>query len=358
MVEEISPSNTFDPAPAVDEITADGTIDEPTVIASPEEAVGSSEDASVSVANVESPETESPASAVDVDEMRDGAPSSDDGTVFFASLAKAMKDAATAERDRLTKDTDRRREAHLAAVNARREAEAEGMRSLADDDRNAIEAWVADEQQRIQDERTRRIADVDADLESSLAEHGARIDREVERVEAAITAYRSDVDTYFQRLDDDDPVTIAQQALRRPVFPDLDALGPDASDETAATDGASDDPAAATPLIGVMMTARPQTKLAQAWAAWNESTTATDGTVEPSTAEDDPSLTSGESGPPSTPSATPAPTSGEGSIEAASPVAAGAWAPPSGSDPSTGSSSSGGALGWLRRDRDRDNGAR
>jgi len=67
----------------------------------------------------------------------------DDGTAFLANLASAMKEAATAERTRVSEDVDRRRETHLAGIETRRESEAGRIRELADDDRTAIEAWVA-----------------------------------------------------------------------------------------------------------------------------------------------------------------------------------------------------------------------
>ena len=158
--------------------------------------------------------TEAPAAA---------ATTSDDPGAFLSELVRAMQTTATTERARIAEQTDRRCEEHLAAIHARREAEAQKMRDLADDDLKAIDTWAEDERQRIQLERERRAGALSDDLQKSLAEHGARIDGEIEGVEAAIATYRMQVDAFFVVLDGEtDPVAIAQHASRRPVCPDLD----------------------------------------------------------------------------------------------------------------------------------------
>jgi hypothetical protein len=149
----------------------------------------------------------------------------DDGTLFLAELVRAMQTTAGLERARIGEDTDRRREAHIDEVRARERSEADRMRELAGEDRNAIEAWADGETKRIQRERERREEELNADLETSLAGHRAKIDREIERVEAAIATYRAEVDAFFEALDrETDPVLIAQQAARRPIFPKLEAV--------------------------------------------------------------------------------------------------------------------------------------
>ena len=66
--------------------------------------------------------------------------------------------------------------------------------------------------------------EVNEDLQTSLAGHHRRIDREIEGIEAAVTTYLTDVEAFFASLDrETDLVAIAQQAGRRPVFPNLDA---------------------------------------------------------------------------------------------------------------------------------------
>src|SRR4051794_11730261 len=186
-----------------------------------------------------------------------GAPDAtqDDGTVFLAHLAAAMKETATAERTRVSDDIDRRRESHMAGIDDRRASEAGRIRSLAEDDKASIEAWVASEQQRISDERDRRMAGLEADLKASLAEHGSRIEAEKERVDAAIARYRLDVEAYFAKLERaTDPVVIAHQAGHRPAFPDLEAIAHEApalAAAAAAPEAAAEPPPAETPTVQV-----------------------------------------------------------------------------------------------------------
>jgi hypothetical protein len=267
----------------------------------------------------------------------------DDGAAFLANLASAMKEAATAERTRATEDVDRRRESHLAGIETRRESEAGRIRQLADDDRNAIQAWVASEQQRIDQERDRRLTAVESDLEASLAEHGARIDAEKAQVEAAVASHRAELDAYFGKLEGEtDPVAIAQQAGRRPAFPDLDAVGAE-----AASPGAPDR------MIGVMASSRPTTKLSQAWAAWNASNATADANATdtaPGSAAVTPPAAVDPGVNPVDPSPAPSP----------EPVAVGAGAETNAEAASTDPAGEGqpqssfGGMSWLRRDKGND----
>ena len=205
----------------------------------------------------------------------------DDGSTFLSALVEAMQTTATAERARVVDDTDHRLEAHLARVQARREAEATTMRELADADLKSIDSWAEDERRRIQEERQRRATARQTLLETTLAEHGATIDREIEAVEAAIGTYRADTDAFFATLGHEtDPVEIARHASRRPVFPALETIG----DPTAET---TDEGA---PVTGVM--ARPAAAdLGTNWARWNSSIAAAESpatewaTTEPAATE-------------------------------------------------------------------------
>jgi len=282
----------------------------------------------------------------------------DDGSSFLANLASAMKEAATAERTRVAEDVDRRRDAHLTGIETRRESEAGNIRNLADEDRTAIQTWVESEQQRINEERDRRTAALETDLEASLAEHGARIDAEKAQVEAAIATHRADLDAYFSKLEGEtDPVAIAQQAGRRPAFPDLDAIGSEAA-VAAETAGGGDR------MIGVMASSRPTTKLSQAWAAWQASTataeTAAAATVPTSEPEPEAAAVApaGAYVPPAVvdpqvnpvdPSPAPEPVA----------VAAGGGEPATDAEPTdsaaqTQSQSTFGGMSWLRRDKGND----
>jgi len=290
-----------------------------------------------------------PTSAGDeADATHDQPQAPDDGSAFLANLASAMKEAATAERTRVAGDVDRRRETHLASIETRRESEASRMRQLADDDRAAIQAWVESEQQRINEERDRRTAALEADLEASLAEHGAKVDAEKARVEAAIAAHRTDLDAYFSRLEGEtDPVAIAQQAGRRPAFPDLDAIGKEAPTPTAA-------PAGQDRMIGVMASSRPTTKLSQAWAAWNASNAA--ASAQTPDAEAAPAAEPHSAAAPVDPQVNPVDPSPAREPVA---VAAGSQATDTGSSEAPSESqppsqSPFGGMSWLRRDKGND----
>ena len=149
----------------------------------------------------------------------------DDGAVFRSELVRAMRTTAAVERIRIAEDSEQRRLAQVERVRARQASEAERMRELASEDMKAIETWAAGEMKRIKLEKERRAKDLNEDLDLSLAEHGSRIDREIEGIETAITAYLSEVDAFFDGLDQEtDLVLIAKQAARRPIFPALDAV--------------------------------------------------------------------------------------------------------------------------------------
>jgi hypothetical protein len=218
--------------------SANGTEHEDAIATAAESDV--TDTVSTEVTNVDS--TEAPAAA---------ATTADDPGAFLSELVRAMQSTASTERARIAEQTDRRRDEHLAAIHARREAEAQKMRDLADDDLKAIDSWAEDERQRIQGERERRAGALSDDLQKSLAEHGARIDGEIEGVEAAIAAYRVEVDAFFVTLDGEtDPVAIAQHASRRPVFPDLDKPVDAAAHESATADAAQDRTSAGIDSVG------------------------------------------------------------------------------------------------------------
>jgi hypothetical protein len=222
------------------------------------------------------------AAEAEPDPAADANATDDDGTVFLAELVRVMQSTAGAERQRIDDETARRRDAHLAAIQSRRESEVATMRELAAEDLKSIDAWADGERQRIEQEREKRAAALQEDLETSLAEHGSKIDQEVEAVEVAITGYVSEVDAFFATIEQEtDPVAIARHASRRPAFPSLDVVATTevepsppapASDVEATAEAATDtEPAAETDPtpIGVM---HPQSSsdLADEWSRWNE----------------------------------------------------------------------------------------
>jgi hypothetical protein len=214
--------------------------------ANPEDAIGMTDgSAEEPLATRDEPADESPAAAelsseASVSRAADGATATppeppdaddgaaaatDDGSVFLAELVRAMQTTAGLERVRIGEDAERRRQAHTGQVRAREASEADRIRELAGEDMKAIEAWTDGETKRIQLERDRRATALHEDLDTSLAEHHSKIDREIEGVETAIATYRDDLDAFFEGFDrETDLILIAQQAAMRPVFPTLEGV--------------------------------------------------------------------------------------------------------------------------------------
>jgi len=303
-------------------------------IASADEAVESGDEAMASadaeIVDAARAETEAASeAAADAAAEHSSTTSHDDAGTFLGELVRAMRTTVGAERTRIAADIEHRRSEHLAAIQARRESEAQKMHELAADDLKAIDGWAEEERQRIRRERERRATELSDDLKKSLAEHGSRIDREVEAVEATIAAHRVEVDAFFAELDrETDPVEIAQRAGRRPVFPALDSTGADGASAAAAQDGsmtASSGAADQTPVA--VMDANSDAKTATPFAGWNR----------PSSAA---------------PAASPDSTSPSVAADAEAPVASSSDASATASDTILHAVPSGRPLGWLRRSND------
>jgi len=171
----------------------------------------------------------------------------DDRTKFLGDLARVMQATAAAEQARNAEGTEQRRQAHIDSIRARETLEAEELRELAEQDVTGIDAWSEGEIERIKLERERRIASRREQLQTRLEEHRSVIAREVVAVEAAVAAYRAEIDRYFGRLGTEtDPVAIARHAGDQPKFPELALIGP--GDAPVATDDG--DLASSTPTSG------------------------------------------------------------------------------------------------------------
>jgi hypothetical protein len=150
-------------------------------------------------------------------------PPLDERAAFLQSLVETMHATLSTEAARVADDIERRREAFVAAVRSRREPMARRMRELANEDRQAIDLWVADELTRVQIERQRRTRELEVDLATSLAENDAQIEDEIQQVEAAIATYRAEIESFFAALvSETDPVVIAKRASERPRFPTIE----------------------------------------------------------------------------------------------------------------------------------------
>ncbi|HEY8990201.1 MAG TPA: hypothetical protein VIM39_14345 [Candidatus Limnocylindrales bacterium] len=237
-------SESADASPAAAELTDESPAAEATDTASDSEASDDVAATSSEPAHADDPVTAEASDSVTATTTDDGATaaatdgatatttedgvaaaSADEGSAFVSQLVHAMQTTAALERVRIGEDIERRRQSHIEVVRSRQATEADRMRELAGDDLKAIQAWADGEASRIELERERRATALQKDLEISLVEHGSKIDREIEGVEMAIATYRAHVDAFFEGLDHEtDPILIAQQAARRPIFPTLDAL--------------------------------------------------------------------------------------------------------------------------------------
>ena len=218
-------------------------------------------------------ETVASAAEPSIDEAQESTP--DPENTFLSELARAMQATAASERLRLETEIEQRRAAHVAEIRTRQGSEADRMRELAAEELTAIDAWAKGERDRIRLERDRRAAALDEDLATSLADHTKQIDVEIERVEAAVATYRSDVDAFFADLDKEtDVVALAQRAITRPAFPDLNvvvAAAPDPAPtaEPVASEAADATSAEAAMPIGVMDPAT-RDEAAESWIAATE----------------------------------------------------------------------------------------
>jgi hypothetical protein len=184
--------------------------------------------AAVAGTDSETESTSDEAPAVEVEAVTDAdaaepIPDADPSTAFLSELTRAMRTTAGQERSRVVANTERLRSERVEEIRARETAEAERMRELAAEDQAGIDTWAEAEVARINAEQERRAAALQADLETSLGQHRDLIAQEIERVETAVSTYRTELDSFFEALEQEtDPVAIAQLATRRPVLPSLE----------------------------------------------------------------------------------------------------------------------------------------
>jgi hypothetical protein len=148
-----------------------------------------------------------------------------DVATFLSNLADAMRAAASREHLRISESAEQRRQARIQSLDARAASEVDELRSVAEEDIKGIYAWAEAEMAGLRAHRDERIAARHAELESRLEQHRSRTEREIEVIDEAISAYRADLDRFFERLQAEvDPLAIARHAGARPRLPDLDRL--------------------------------------------------------------------------------------------------------------------------------------
>jgi hypothetical protein len=142
---------------------------------------------------------------------------------FLADLTKAMQAAAESARadtmDKFSADA----KAHIEAIHADTANEAVELRKQADDDIAGIREWSKGEIARIREETDHRINERKAGLEREIEDHGGAIEMRVERVQARVTAFETEMTAFFDRLmREEDPTRFAAMAESLPEPPPFD----------------------------------------------------------------------------------------------------------------------------------------
>jgi len=162
---------------------------------------------------------------------------------FMADLTKAMQSAAESARsdsmERLSVDA----KAHIEAIHADAANEATDLRKRCDDDVAAVRDWSKAEIARIREETDERITHRKNKLEREIEDHGADVEARVERVQARVTAFETEMAAFFEQLlGEDDPTRFAAMAESLPEPPSFDG------DETWSS-AYTESPAVAEPVV-------------------------------------------------------------------------------------------------------------
>jgi hypothetical protein len=166
---------------------------------------------------------------------------------FLAELTRAMQAAAERQREEIATVIDDDAAGQVEIARKRGAAEAGELRRAAERDVDGIQAWAAEETERIRREASQRTDKRRKELEAHLTKHESIIDSEVVGVGAAVKDYRSTLDDFFGELQGaDNPAELARLAGSLPPPPDLEAVrGVARADAVAkfanATDEATDD---------------------------------------------------------------------------------------------------------------------
>lgn len=164
---------------------------------------------------------------------------------LLGELARAMHLAASSQYGRMNAELERLRTEHVEAIAARAASEAEGLKSDAEADIRAIDAWAKAEAEKIKLERLRRIDARREQLSVQLDRQETIRQREVLAIEVAIDAHRHEIDAFFGRMEREaDPATIAQVASTMPPLPPLAEIAEDARRSASAEFGALGPPSA------------------------------------------------------------------------------------------------------------------
>jgi hypothetical protein len=146
-------------------------------------------------------------------------------TKFMADLSRAMQTAAESSRDEtMTRFTADAKQA-VEDIRAKSAEEAAGLRRQADDDVAAVREWSKAEIARIREETDTRIAARKQALDGEMDAFAAVIEARVQKVNATVGDYETEMAEFFERLlAEQDPTRIATMAQAMPDPPDLSAI--------------------------------------------------------------------------------------------------------------------------------------
>jgi hypothetical protein len=154
---------------------------------------------------------------------------------LLSELARAMQAAAAARRLRMNSELESLRSEQVEAIAARASSEVDLLKAGSEADIGSIDAWATAEAERIRLERLRRIDARREQLASQLGRQESIRTREVIAVEVAIEGHRSEIDSFFGRIEHEvDPAAIARFAAVPPQLPPLAEIAAEARRSAAA----------------------------------------------------------------------------------------------------------------------------
>ena len=207
-------------------------------------------------------------------------------TGFLADLMKAMHTAAetarTASLDQFRADG----KAFVEQVHARAAGQADALRRRTDEDITAIRDWSKAEIARVRAEAEARTTARRRLLDDQLERHAALIEREIEKVQARVAGYESEMGSFFDELlREEDPAGFAARAALLPEPPSFEAI-----DEQAMAELLAEPAPDVVPAEGTVEPPAEGTAAAEPGTVTDEPGTAGD---EPGTAGDEPAAATG-----------------------------------------------------------------
>ena len=146
-------------------------------------------------------------------------------TKLTTDLAAAIRSTTESARDQALAAVAADATQVTEAIRAASSDGAQAIRRQSEEDLASIKEWSKVEIARIREETDARIGARKTTLELELASHAAAVEHRVGEVDATVSRYRADMETYFGSLaSEDDPARLATMAEAMPEPPALDGL--------------------------------------------------------------------------------------------------------------------------------------